>query len=149
MSRLVAFEVGGGRYALPVEDVEQIVRHEGITEVPQSPPFVEGVINVRGDVIPVVDVRRRFGLSEAGTARKSRVIITRVGAKLYGLHVDDVREIVEVPDEQVQTRSIEVPGVRNDVLRAVAEIDGELLIVLDMERILSTAVAVLSGGEAG
>ncbi len=143
MSRFVAFSVGGARYALPVDQVQQIVKHEGITEVPQSPEYVEGVKNLRGEVIPIMSMRGRFGLPAEESGRRSRIIIASVGGKSYGLHVDDVRDIVDVPDEQVETDNIDMINVRSDLVIGIAKTPAELLIVLDMERILTTTDAVL------
>jgi purine-binding chemotaxis protein CheW len=145
MSRFVAFKVGDAMYALPIDQVQQIVRHEGVTEVPQSPRYVEGVMNLRGEVVPVVNLRARFGLHEDDTARRSRVIIATVGGKNYGLHVDDVREIVDVEDDAVETENIDVLNVSAEVVRAIARTSSELFIVLNMERILASSDPVLIG----
>ena len=143
MNRFVAFNVGDVMYALSIDQVQQIVRHDGITEVPQSPEYVEGVMNLRGDVIPVVNMRTRFGLPEDTTARRSRVIIATVGGKKYGLHVDDVREIVDVEDEAIETDSIGVLNVSSNVVQAIAKTSADLFIVLNMERILTSSDPVL------
>lgn len=138
--RYVAFAVGPTRYCLPISEVRQIVRHEGVTEVPQAPPFVEGVMNLRGEVIPVIGMRLRLGVGGDGNPRKSRVIIVDVGGRLYGLHVDDVREIVEVEEESVATENMGAINTDAEFVRAIARVGDQLLIVLNLQRLLAGSV---------
>jgi purine-binding chemotaxis protein CheW len=135
--RYVAFSVGGTRYCLPISDVQQIVRYENVTEVPQAPRFVEGVMNLRGEVIPVIGMRQRIGVTGEELPRKSRVIIVDVGGRLYGLHVDDVREIVEVDDESVATENMDVINTNTEFVRGIARVGDQLLIVLSLQQVLA------------
>ncbi len=110
--RYVSFSLAGGRYCIPVDQVLQILRLEDLIEIPKPPPFVEGVINLRGDIIPVVSLRARMEITggdrgadgASRTPRKRRVVIIRVDGKPYGLDVDEVREIVEIDEEGITTR---------------------------------------------
>jgi purine-binding chemotaxis protein CheW len=141
--RYVAFGVGPTRYCLPISEVRQIVRHEGVTEVPRAPPFVEGVMNLRGDVIPVIGMRLRLGIAGEGNPRKSRVIIVDVGGRLYGLHVDDVREIVEVEERCVETENLDVINTDAVFVRAIARVGDQLLVVLNLAKLLAGSAARL------
>lgn len=136
-SRYIAFGVGGTRYCLPIGEVRQIVRHENVTQVPQAPRFVEGVINLRGEVIPVIDMRERLGFTGTEEPRKSRVIIVTVADRMYGLHVDDVREIVEVQDDGVSTAGLDALNAGSSNVRGIARVGEQLLIVLDLDALLA------------
>ena len=101
--RYVSFSLAGGRYCIPVDQVLQILRLEDLIQIPKPPPYVEGVINLRGDIIPVVSLRARLEITGGEAAapgaqdqRKRRVVITRVGGKPYGLDVDEVRQRIVV-----------------------------------------------------
>jgi purine-binding chemotaxis protein CheW len=138
-ARYVAFAVGAARYCLPISEVQQIVRHENVTDVPQAPRFVEGVINLRGQVIPVIDMRQRLGVTGAEPPRKSRVIIVDVSGRPYGLHVDDVREIVDVEDTGLATSGLDVINTDVAFVRAIARVDDQMLIVLNLAELLGAA----------
>ena len=135
--RYVAFDVGGTRYCLPIAEVRQIVRHENLTEVPQAPGFVEGVINLRGEVIPVINMRERLRATGGEEPRKSRVIIVTVGDRLYGLHVDDVREIVDVPEDSLTTGGLDVLDPSSPYVRGIARVGEQLLIVINLGALLA------------
>ena len=91
--QLACFRVGEALYALDILRIKEIIRPQKLTRVPKAPAFVEGVINLRGAVIPVVDLRKRFELSETGIGRKTRVIICALSGKIIGLVVDEVAEV--------------------------------------------------------
>jgi purine-binding chemotaxis protein CheW len=153
--RYVTFSLGESRYCVPVDQVLQILRLEDLIAIPKPPPFVEGVINLRGDIIPVVSLRARMEITGgAPTARgipdqrKRRVVIIRVDSKPYGLDVDEVREIVDIDDEGITTDATTMFGVRADFLLGIARRDEGVYLVLDLPRVLGTA-RELPGGLAG
>ena len=144
--RYVSFSLAGGRYCIPVDQVLQILRLEDLIEIPKPPPYVEGVINLRGDIIPVVSLRARLeiaGTDGAAAAaqdqRKRRVVITRVGGKPYGLDVDEVREIVEIEEGGITTDATTMFGVRADFLLGIAQREEGVYMVLDLPRVLGTS----------
>jgi len=139
--RYVAFAVGSTRYCLLISEVQQIVRHENVTEVPQAPRFVEGVMNLRGEVIPVIGMRLRLGVSGGEPPRKSRVIIVDVGGRPYGLHVDDVREIVEVEEESLATGNMDLISADAEFVRGIARVGDQALIVLNLQKLLAGSAA--------
>jgi len=140
--RYVSFGLGGGRYCLPVEQVLQILKLEGLIEIPKPPPYVIGVLNIRGDIIPVVSLRARLELPAEKTptagpdTRKRRVVITRVGGKTYGLDVDEVREIVEIEDGGITTDATTVFGGRAEFLLGIARREEGVYMILDLPRVL-------------
>ena len=153
--RYVTFGLAGGRYCIPVDQVLQILRLEDLIEIPKPPPYIEGVINLRGDIIPVVSLRARMEVTagEPGARglpeqRKRRVVIIRVDGKSYGLDVDEVREIIEIDEEGITTDATTVFGVRADFLLGIARRDDEVYLVLDLRRVLGTT-RELPGNLAG
>lgn len=140
--RYVSFALGEGRYCVPVEQVLQIMRLEGLIEIPKPPPFVMGVLNLRGDIIPVVSLRARLEVPRERAprggvdVRKRRVVITRVNGKPYGLDVDEVQEIVEIEDGGITTDATSMMGGRADFLLGIAKHEAGLYMVLDLDRVL-------------
>jgi purine-binding chemotaxis protein CheW len=140
-ARYVSFSLAAGRYCVPVDQVMQIVRLENLIEIPKPPPFVEGVINLRGDIIPIVNLRTRLGIGAAGEhavpdARKRRVIVTRVGSRSYGLDVDEVREIIDIPEGGITSDATTLLGAHADFLLGFARREQGIYMVLDLPRVL-------------
>jgi purine-binding chemotaxis protein CheW len=135
--RYVSFILDQGRYCIAVEEVLQILRRENLREVPRAPSFVEGVINLRGDVVPVVGLRERFGMAKAAELRKPRIIVAQAGGRLYGLAVDEVREIVEIDDAAVREDAAGPVGAGSALVRGMAEKGGELHMIVDLAGVLS------------
>jgi len=159
-NRYVSFSVGSGRYCVPVDQVVQIVRPENILDVPKAPSYVDGAINVRGDVIPVVNLRARLGLrpearveraaGAAGADRKAaaraRIVVTRVGNRSCGLAVDEVSEIVDIDEEGIQGGASEALGKHPELLRGIAHRDSTPYFVLDLPRVVSAGRDVSGAG---
>ncbi len=147
--RFVSFIVGGERYCVPVDQVLQIIRPEGILTVPKAPSFVKGVINLRGDVIPVVSLRARLGIDDglveggSNASSRARIIVIRVESRSCGLCVDEVREIVDInessdPEEPAQQAAGEAASsARAQFIRRVAQREEGLFRILDLQRVLS------------
>ena len=134
--RYVSFSLGAARYCIPVEEVLQILRHENLMEIPKAPPFIEGVINLRGDVVPVVSLRERFGIGKTAELRKQRIIVAQVEGRLYGLAVDDVREIVEIDDAAVRDDRPQAIGAGSAFVRGMAQLGADLCMILDLPGVL-------------
>jgi len=100
--QLCTFRVGGEDYAVDVMRVREIITPLPITPVPRAPPFVEGVVRLRGEVVPIVDVRRRFGLPAGAAGRKTRFVIVRVAERRLGLVVDEVCEVMRLPRSEIR-----------------------------------------------
>ncbi len=143
--RYVTFSLAAGSYCISVDSVMQILRRENLIQVPKAPPFVEGVLNIRGDILPVIDLRARLEISPGDAAsrapadaRKRRIIITRVGDRSYGLDVDEVREIVEIEDGGITTDAATMLGVRPDFILGIARREESVYIVLDLARVFAS-----------
>ncbi len=135
--RYVTFTVAGGLYALPVAAVAQIVRREGISAVPAAPEFVDGVVTHGGEVVPVVNLRLRFGLPRSEPDRRTRMVVVEKEGKSFGLVVDRVREVVELSEEEIAAAPETAFGVRPEFVLGVAGAGREPLVILDIFRILS------------
>lgn len=154
--QLVVLQLGGESYAVEIAAVNSIVTRQQITRVPHAPAFVEGVINLRGAIVPVVDLRRRFGLPGAEPTIASRIVVAETRTGPLGLLVDAVTETISVPREAVEPPSSLLTSADSPYLRGVARIEDRLVVILDLERILPrveaaslASAATQAGAEAG
>jgi purine-binding chemotaxis protein CheW len=135
--QLVVFQLGAELYGVEIARVHEIIRLQAVTRVPRAPAFVEGVINLRGKVIPVVDLRRRFGLPSAEHTRASRIVVVEIGDQVVGTIVDGVSEVLRVNNAIVEPPSPVVAGVDSEYLHGIARLPDRLVILLDLDRILA------------
>ena len=135
--QLVSFEVGEEEYAVPILSVQEINRMMQITRVPQSPAFVEGVINLRGKIIPVIDLRKRFGLTELENSDDVRIIVVEVASRVIGFTVDRVNEVLRISSSIVEPPPSMVCGHDTDYVQGVGKLDDRLLILLHLEKLFS------------
>ena len=135
--RLITFRVGAETFAADIMAVRQIVTYEGSTPVPSAPAFVEGIIVVRNEVVPIVDLRRRLFPSDDSSAEQPLVMIISTRAGAIGLKTDEVRRIANVSTDDLLAAPPLIRGVRGEYLVAVVEQGAELLLVLDLDAILT------------
>jgi purine-binding chemotaxis protein CheW len=135
--QVVVLELAGEAYGVEIERVQEIIRMQAITRVPNGPAGVEGVTNLRGRVIPVLDLRQRFALAQSPSTRQSRIVVAELGEHAVGLVVDGVSEVLRVPADAVGPPSALVTGTDSLYLRGVAKIDERLVLLLDLARLLS------------
>lgn len=133
--QLVVFSLGEEEYGVPVGQVQEIIRMAAITQVPKAPPFVEGVINLRGRVIPVVDLKRLFSLGQNSHDDRSRIIVVEVGDQTVGLTVDDVSEVLRLPVGTIDPPPA-VAGGDGSFLTGVGKLEQRLLMLLDLEKLM-------------
>ena len=138
LMQLVGFGVGQERFGVDILAVQEIIRSTDVTPVPNSPSFVEGVINLRGDIIPVIDLRKRLSLFKANTStEKNWVLILSIGNRVVGFIVDNVSEVLKIAEEDIDPPpNIVIAGLENQYIHGVCEIDNKLLIILDFDSIL-------------
>ncbi len=133
---IVGFRIGRESFGVPISLVHEIVRIPEITAVPESPDFVEGVINLRGKIVPVVDLRKRFGENEIKSSKKNRILVAEVETKMVGLIVDAASEVMKIPAGEVeQPPNIFEEGELNYVT-GVGKLSGRLIILVDLTRVL-------------
>ncbi len=135
--QIVGLELAGESYGVEIGRVQEIIRMQPITAVPNGPAFVEGITNLRGRVILVMDLRARFGLDASTSSRRSRIVVAELGAHTVGLIVDGVSEVLRVPADMIEPPSSLVMTVDSAFLRGVARLDDRLILLLDLSRILS------------
>ncbi|HWK89380.1 MAG TPA: chemotaxis protein CheW [Longimicrobium sp.] len=155
--QLVTFRVGGQEFGLDVFSVQEILPWRGVTAVPRAPAFVEGVLDVRGAVVPVVDLRRRFELAQATHDDDTRIVLVEFGAERLGLVVDAVTEVLRVPETAISSPPAYIKGLAAEFVRGIVRLDERLVILVDMDRVLSSqerialeqaALAPAAGGDA-
>ena len=134
---IVGFRIGNETYGVPISLVHEIVRVPEITQVPETPDFVEGVINLRGKIISVVDLRKRFGGAEIKPHKKNRVIVVENTGRLVGLIVDAASEVMKLPVSQVEPP----PNVfaENEItyVTGVGKLNNRLIILVDLQKVLT------------
>lgn len=146
---LVTFNLGEA-YGVPIYQVQEIVRVGAITMVPNAPSYMEGVISLRGRVLPVLNLRKRLKLSAKDTSKASRIVVTEIADKVIGLLVDAVSHVIKVPAEHVETAPEEVLEIDTDFITGVAKLKDRLIILLDLEKLLRREKIDVkeAGGEA-
>ncbi len=135
--QVVVFQLGAEFYGVEIARVHEIIRLQPVTRVPRAPDFVEGVINLRGKVIPVVDLRRRFGLPMTEPTRATRIVVVEIGEQVIGIVVDGVSEVLRVNTSTVEAPSPVVAGIDADYLLGIAKLPERLVILLDLDRVLA------------
>jgi purine-binding chemotaxis protein CheW len=137
--QLVSFLLGKEEFGADILMVQEIIRKQPITRVPNAPHFVEGVINLRGKVIPIVDLRKRLNVSETEDTRRTRIIVVDVEGKITGFIVDSVSQVLRIPKNTIEPApSIVVAGIDSEYITGVSKLDDRLLILLDFTKILTT-----------
>jgi len=137
--QLVTFNLGNEEYAVAILKVQEINRMKEITRVPNAPPYVEGVINLRGKVIPVVNLRSKFGLDNKENNEHTRIMIMDVQGITMGLVVDSVSEVLRIPSSTVEPTPPMASNISAEFIKGIAKMDERLIILLDMDRLLGKA----------
>lgn len=133
---LLTFTLDREEFGLPITRVREVIRVGEITRVPQVPPHVRGVTNLRGRILAVVEIRSRLGLSPAEISPASRIVVVDVAGRSLGLLVDRVSQVTKVPVESVAPVPEEVASPESDYVTGVARRDSRLIILLDLDRVL-------------
>lgn len=141
--KVVVFALGKEEYGVEVEKVRTIERMMPMTRVPKTPDFVKGVVNLRGVVVPVIDLRERFGLETSEYTDNTRIIIVKQESIEVGLIVDAANDVVDVDEEQIEEPPEIVGGIRAKYLRGIAKIDEErLLVLMNLQEVLNKSEIV-------
>jgi purine-binding chemotaxis protein CheW len=134
---LVTFYLDREEYGVDVRRVQEIRRVGEITTVPRAPEFVRGVINLRGRILPVLDMKKKLGLGEVAESRAARIVVVRVRERLLGLLVDGASQVPKIPVSRIEPPPEEVVERGGDYIRGVAKLDDRLIILVDLERLLA------------
>jgi len=135
--QLVSFKIGNEEFGIDILKVQEIIKMVPVTKVPNSPTFVEGVINLRGKVIPIVDLRTRLGMEKAGQNKDTRIVVVDVDGKIIGFIVDSVSEVLRIPVNITEAPPEIAAGINSDFIKSVGKLEDRLLILIDLDRILS------------
>lgn len=135
--QLISFVVGREEYGLEILRVKEVIRTREITWIPQAPTFIKGVINLRGEVIPIFDLRDRFGLDHTDYTSMTRVIVVETGGRLVGIVVDEVSQVILIPAAQIEPPPNVVGGLSKEYIVGVGKIGERLIVLLKIDKILS------------
>ena len=135
--QLVAFNLGAEEYAIDILSVQEINRILPITRIPNAPHYVVGVINLRGNVIPVIDLHKRLNIQLQDNSEQTRIIILKVGEMIAGIIVDGVTEVLKLDHGQIEEASNIATSVDNEFLLGVGKLEGRLIILLNLEKVLA------------
>jgi purine-binding chemotaxis protein CheW len=144
-ARYILFTVAGTTYALPSGEVRHMEMIDGVTRVPNAPSFIDGVVFSRGQVVPVVNLRVRFGFERAAFDLRSRLIVVQSGSRLIGLVVDAAREFVAIAPDQIQPPNEALAGMSGRYVEGIASMGDRLVLILNLERILNFAEVLAVG----
>ncbi|MBG0776442.1 MAG: chemotaxis protein CheW [Desulfovibrionaceae bacterium] len=137
LQQLVTFSIGDEEFGVDILKVQEIIRTMEITKVPRAPEFVEGVINLRGKVIPIIDLRMRFGLTTREHDKHTRIIVIEINNMIVGFVVDSVSEVLRIPASTIEPPPPVVSGLESEYISGVGKLEDRLLILLDLDRLLS------------
>ena len=133
--QLVGFRLDNEDYAIAITKIQEIILMKPITRIPQVPDFIEGLINLRGSVIPIVNLRKRFGLAPRELDDETRTIVVNVHDKTVGCIVDAVTQVMRINRDQIQPPPLSVLAVAHQYISGLARLDDRLLIILDIDRL--------------
>jgi purine-binding chemotaxis protein CheW len=144
-NQIVVFELGSEQFGVNISAVESIIKVQAITRVPHSPDFVEGVTNLRGRVLPVVDLRKRFDVTCKPVDENNRIIISCADGQAVGMIVDGVSEVLTISEAVVDPAPAITNGLNSSFITGIAKLDQRLIILLDLEQMLSSHEKLVLG----
>jgi len=135
--QLVSFKIGEEEFGVEISRVREIIKLLEITSIPNSPPFVEGIINLRGSTVPVISLRKRLNMEERKADNQSRIIVIDFSGKTIGFIVDAVYEVLRIESNIIENPPEIACGINQNLINSICKLDDRLLILLDLERILN------------
>ncbi|MHB8109860.1 MAG: chemotaxis protein CheW [Syntrophorhabdaceae bacterium] len=136
--QLVTFKLGTEEFGVDILKVQEINKMMNITRIPNAPVFIEGVINLRGKIIPIVDLRKRLGFREQPYDKSTRIIVVELDGLVLGFIVDSVSEVLRVPENTIEPPPSMVAGIESEYIEGVGKLDDRLLILLELKKIFSS-----------
>ncbi|MGA9391046.1 MAG: chemotaxis protein CheW [Candidatus Sulfotelmatobacter sp.] len=141
---IVGFQIGRETYGVPITSLHEIVRVPEITAVPDAPEYLEGVINLRGKIVSVMDLRKRFGIKQVTLKKGNRILVVEHSGRLAGLIVDSASEVVKIPREDVEAPPAVFQEGGLNCVSGLGKVRGRLIVLLDMSKLLAPASLLLS-----
>ena len=139
---IVGFQVGRETYGVPITSLHEIVRVPEITAVPDAPEYLEGVINLRGKIVSVMDLRKRFGDKQAAVKKQNRILVVEHSGRLAGLIVDSASEVLKIPADAVEAPPAVFQEGGLNCVTGLGKVNGRLVVLLDMSKLLAPASLV-------
>ena len=136
-TQIACFRIGDSIYGVDIMDIQEIIRYQKVLSIPNAPEFVEGVINLREEAIPIISMRKRFGLDSIDETKAMRIVILKVGAKDVGIVVDSVDKVLMIEEGELKAPPGEATAIESNYLSGVLWDNEELVMVLEMDKILS------------
>jgi purine-binding chemotaxis protein CheW len=135
--QIVVFELASEHYGLDISTVEGIIKMQAITKMPQAPFYVEGITNLRGVVVPVMDLRRRFGLQPQEQTKDTRIVVVFMNNVKVGMIVDGVSQVQRIQDDTIEPPPPMVTTINSAFIKGIAKLENQLVILLDLSKVLS------------
>ena len=137
IKQVVGFKIGEEEYVIDILKVQEIIKPVDITPIPDSPEFIEGVINLRGMVIPIISLRKRFNFEEKENNSETKIIVTKIDNHFIGFLVDSVTEVLRIPSNLIEPTPPLVSKIGSEFLAGVGKLEDRLVIFIDIDKILS------------
>jgi purine-binding chemotaxis protein CheW len=134
--QMISFSLGEGEFGVDIKRVKEVIRIGEITHMPRAPDFLKGVINLRGEVIPVIDLRERFGLPTQAATDKSRLIVVEIEQKSVGMVVDEVSDVMRVVQADIDASPFWREWLTRQYVYSVARVNGQLIVLMDVDAVL-------------
>jgi purine-binding chemotaxis protein CheW len=135
--QVVLFELNNEVYGLDIATVREIIQMQPVTKVPKAPNYVEGVINLRGKVIPVIDLGKKFGMQHVERTKNNRIVVVNIQDATLGIIVDTVTEVLRLPSDSIEPIADVVTSGHLDYLQGVAKLDDKMVILLALDKLLT------------
>jgi purine-binding chemotaxis protein CheW len=136
-NQIVVFNLAGEQYGVHISKVESIIKMQAITKLPHAPRYVEGITNLRGRVVPIIDLHRRFDLDNKASTADDRIIVVNTSGEDIGLIVDEVSEVLTINEQAVEPAPNITTTIDSSFITGIAKIDQRLVILLDLEKVIT------------
>ncbi len=143
--QLISFAMSDEDYGVNIQTVKEVIRNRDINRLPKAPAFVKGVINLRGDVIPIIDLRKRFGMEQVEYNEMTRVIVVEVEGRSIGMVVDSVSHVIRLEEGQIEPPPPCVGKVSEEYIKGIGKVEEKLIVLLKIDHVLSTEEKVELG----
>lgn len=138
IKQYIVIKLGKEQYGINIQNVQNIVRMMKITRVPKAPYFINGVINLRGEIIPVMSIRKKFDLDIDEYTNATRIIIVTLDGSDMGIIVDEVREVIELPEENIEIINSDINDDKGNYISGVGKVDNELVTLLNLDGLINS-----------
>ena len=136
-NQVVRFRIGKESFGVNIENVQEIVTLPEITKIPDAPDFLEGVINLRGRIISVIDLRKRLGITNVSADKKNRILVTEVNGKFAGLIVDEVSEVIKLNTDDIEPPPEIVHSIGVEYITGIGKLPDGIIILLDLSKVIT------------